>query len=71
MTNKLRNYVQILQILPVSSVACERGFSQMNRSHTGVRNRLAVTTLSDLLIISINGPCLYVIGISTSMFYRG
>jgi len=58
MTTKLRNCVQILQVLPVSLAACERGFSQMNRPRTAVRNRLAVTTLSDLLIISINGPCL-------------
>jgi len=27
----------------------------MNRPHTAVRSRLAVTTLSDLLMISING----------------
>jgi len=49
MTIKLRNCAQILQILPVA--ACELGFSQMNRPHTAVRNRLAVTTLSDLLMI--------------------
>jgi len=41
-----------------SSAACEQGFSQMNRPHTAVRNRLAVITLSDLLIISINSPYL-------------
>jgi len=58
MTTKLRNCVQILQVLPMSSAACERGFSQINRPHTAVRNRLAVTILSDLLIISINGPYL-------------
>jgi len=51
MTTKLRNFVQILQVLPVSSAACERGFSQMNRPHIAVRSRLAVTTLSDLLMI--------------------
>jgi len=55
MTTKLRNCVQILQVLPVSSAACERGFSQTNRPHTAVRSRLAVTALSDLLMISING----------------
>jgi len=58
MTTKLRNCMQIDQVLPVSSAACERGFSQMNRSHTAVRKRLAVSTSSDLLMISINGPCL-------------
>jgi len=40
MTTKLRNFVQILQVLPVSTVACERGFSEMNRPHTAVRSRL-------------------------------
>jgi len=58
MTTKLRNCVQILQVLPVSSAACQRGFSQMNRPQTAVRNRLAVTTLRDLLTISINSSCL-------------
>ena len=57
-TIKLRDFVQILQVLPVSSAACERGFSRMNLHHTAVRNRLAVTTLHNLLMISINGPCL-------------
>jgi len=42
----------------VSSAACERGFSQKNRPHTVVRNSLAITTFSDLLIISINSPYL-------------
>jgi len=52
MTTKLRNCVQILEVLPVSSAACERRLSQMNRPQTAVRNRLAVTTLRDVLIIS-------------------
>jgi len=58
MTTKLRNCVQILQVLPVSSATGEQEFSQMNRPHTAVRNRLVVTTLSDLLMNSITGPCL-------------
>ena len=59
MTSKLSDFVQTLQVLPVSSAACERGFSQLNLQHTTVRNRLAVTTISNLLMISINGPCLH------------
>lgn len=58
MTAKLCDFVQTLRVLPVSSAACERGFSQMNLHHTSVRNRLAITTISNLLMISINGPCL-------------
>lgn len=48
--------VQTLKILPISSAACERGFSQMNLQHTVVRNRLTVGPISNLLMISINGP---------------
>jgi hypothetical protein len=58
MTARLFDFVQTLKILPVSSAACERGFSQMNLHHTAVRNRLAIITISNLLMISINGPCL-------------
>jgi len=36
MTAKLCNFVQTLKVLPVSSAACERGFSQMNLHHTTV-----------------------------------
>ena len=56
MTARLFDFVQTLKILPVSSAACERGFSQMNLHHTAVRNRLAIITISNLLMISINGP---------------
>lgn len=58
MTAKLCDFVQTLKVLPVSSAACERGFSQMNLHHTTVRNRLAISSISNLLMISINGPCL-------------
>ena len=58
MTTRLSNFVQTLKVLPVSSAACERGFSQLNLHHASVRNRLATDTISDLLMISINGPCL-------------
>jgi hypothetical protein len=36
--------------------ACERGFCQINLHHTSLRNRLAVERVSDLLMVSINGP---------------
>jgi hypothetical protein len=58
MTARLSDFVQTLKILPVSSAACERGFSQLNLQHTTVRNRLTVNTISNLLMISVNGPCL-------------
>lgn len=49
---------QTLKILPISSAACERGFSQMNLQHTTLRNRLTVGPIINLLMISINGPSL-------------
>jgi hypothetical protein len=54
----LATLVQTLKILPISSAACERGFSQMNLQHTTLRNRLTVAPISNLLMISINGPSL-------------
>jgi hypothetical protein len=58
MTARLGAFVQTLNVLPVSSAACERGFSQLNLQHTAVRNRLTISSISNLLMISINGPCL-------------
>jgi len=45
-----------LSVYPISSTACERGFSQMNLQQTSLRNSLQVETLSSLLMISVNGP---------------
>jgi hypothetical protein len=56
MMARLSDFVQTLKVLPVSSAACERGFSQLNLQHTTVRNRLAIGTISNLLMISVNGP---------------
>jgi len=42
---------QLLEVLPVSSADCERGFSQVNLYHTGGRNRLLVQSVSDMLVI--------------------
>ena len=53
---KLATFVLLLQVLPISSADCERGFSQMNLHHTDLRNSLAVKTVSDLLMVSNNGP---------------
>ena len=53
---KLQTLVDLLEVLPVSSAECERGFSQMNLYHTSGRNRLLVNSVNDLLMIGINGP---------------
>src|SRR4051812_14646943 len=52
----LGNFIQMLLVLPVSSAACERGFSEMNLHHTVTRNRLHFQTVNDLMMISMNGP---------------
>ena len=52
----LAKLVSLLKVLPISSAACERGFSQMNLHHTSLKNRLAVERVSDLMMLSINGP---------------
>jgi hypothetical protein len=36
----LQQLIHLLEVLPISLVECERGFSQMNLNHTSQRNRL-------------------------------
>ena len=48
--------MDLLAVLPISSAECKRGFSQMNLIHTSDRNRLLTDTVSDLMMICINGP---------------
>lgn len=56
----LQQLIHWLQVLPISSAECERGFSQMNLNHTSQRNRMLTTTVSDLLMVGINGPPIHV-----------
>ena len=46
--------LQRIQLLPISSSECERGFTAMNMNQTGLLNRLHISTLSALLFIKIN-----------------
>ena len=46
----------IVNTLPVSSADCERGFSTMNVICTDLRNSLAVSHISNLMLISLIGP---------------
>jgi len=52
----LKHLLHCLDVLPVSSADCERGFSQMNLYHTSGRNKLLVNSVNDLLMVGINGP---------------
>ena len=51
----LKIAVLVLLIITDSS-CCERSYSLMNRIHTGVRNRLGIRTLRDLMCICSLGP---------------
>jgi len=52
----LRELKQTVELFPVASAECERGFSAMNLQHTSTRNSLLINTISSLLMIQINGP---------------
>ena len=52
----LQDLMLTVQLYPISSAECERGFSAMNLQHTATRNRLLTETVSALLMIQINGP---------------
>jgi hypothetical protein len=58
MTARLGAFVQTLNVLPVSSAALRDELLQSAESpaYTAVRNRLAISSISNLLMISINGP---------------
>lgn len=45
-----------LLVSPVSSVDCERGFSRQNLIKTAIRNRITISNLENLMMISIEGP---------------
>jgi len=45
-----------VETYPITTASCERGFSQLNLTHTKVRNRLYPATVGSLLMVSINGP---------------
>ena len=53
---QLKHFELMLKVLPISSADCERGFSQRNLHQTSLRNALYVSTVSDLLMITVNGP---------------
>ena len=53
---QLKHSELMLKVLPLLSADCERGFSQMNLHQTSLRNALYVSTVSDLLMIMVNGP---------------
>ena len=53
---KLRQLVNRVNTLPVSTAACERGFSKMNIVCSPHRTRLTVSHMAALMFISLSGP---------------
>ncbi|XP_052706729.1 zinc finger protein 862-like [Crassostrea angulata] len=45
-----------LLVLPVSTVDCERGFSRQNLIKTDLHNSLKIESLSNIMMIAIEGP---------------
>src|ERR1043165_5863459 len=58
--NPLRDLLNGVGTVPVSTAACERGFSKMNLICTSLRSQLSTEHISSLMFISINGPPLAV-----------
>ena len=52
----LRHLVNRVNLLPISTASCERGFSKMNAVCTATRTRLSVPHMSCLMFISLTGP---------------
>lgn len=52
----IKQLVNRINTIPVSTAVCERGFSKMNLVCSALRTRLSVFNLSSLLFISICGP---------------
>lgn len=48
--------VKILDVIPISTSECERGFSQMNLIVTPIRSSLLISTIASLLFIRMVGP---------------
>ena len=48
--------LRIVLVIPVQTATLERGFSLMKRTKTDWRNRLSPKTLSQLMMIKLNGP---------------
>lgn len=52
----IRRLVELFLVIVLSSVHCERFFSQMNLTKTFMRSRMLTDLLNDLLMIKLNAP---------------
>ena len=53
---RMKRFVSAVDTLPVSTAACERGFSRMNLICTPQRTQLTIEHLSSLMFVAIEGP---------------
>ena len=52
----LRQLFNCIATVPISTAACERGFSRMNIICTSLRSQLSPENLAALMFISLSGP---------------
>ena len=50
----MKCFLSRLSFIPISSVACERGFSAMNAQKSPTRNRLLMKNLDGILFFPVN-----------------
>lgn len=55
-SNELLKLKSVVNTIPVSTAACERGFSKMNIICSPLRTRLTVKHTSSLMFVSLSGP---------------
>ncbi|XP_055048737.1 zinc finger protein 862 isoform X2 [Misgurnus anguillicaudatus] len=52
----LNHILQVVRVLPTSTVCCDKGRGFLQKMHRNCRSRLTVDQTNDLLILSVNGP---------------
>ncbi|KAF3856793.1 hypothetical protein F7725_017516 [Dissostichus mawsoni] len=55
-TESLKPLIQCMKTIPCSTAECERGFSLMNNICTDRRSTLLLSNVSNMMMISLNGP---------------
>jgi len=54
-SDKVKNFLQFLLVLPIVSVEVEKGFSLMNLTRTDLRNRISDDLFEDIIIVKYHG----------------
>ncbi|XP_065147560.1 zinc finger protein 862 isoform X3 [Paramisgurnus dabryanus] len=52
----LNHILQVVRVLPTSTVCCDKGRGFLQKIHRNCRSRLTVDQTNDLLILAVNGP---------------